>query len=268
MATIGLAAAFDDLEVDELHEAVVAGFDLGLFGDAGGRAADVERAHGELRAGLADGLRGDDADGFAHFDEAAGGQVAAVAARANAAAGFAGEHGANLDALDARGLNRVGQLLGDFLVHVDDDVAFVVLDLFERDAADDAIAQRLDFDAGFENRLDVDAVRRAAVELVDDHVLGHVHQPPREIAGIGGLERRIGQTLAGAVRGDEVLQHGEAFAEVRGDGRLDDFARGLGHQSAHAGKLPDLLLRTAGAGIGHDVDGVDHALLYPALRGP
>ena len=89
-----------------LHEAVVARFDLGLFGDARGGSADVERAHRELRAGLADGLRGDDADRFAEFDHAAGGQVAAVAARANSAAGFAGEHGTDLDALDAGGLNR------------------------------------------------------------------------------------------------------------------------------------------------------------------
>ena len=68
---IVLAAAFDDLQVDELHEAVVAGFDLRLFGDASGRSADVERAHRELRAGFADGLRGDDADRFAELDHAA-----------------------------------------------------------------------------------------------------------------------------------------------------------------------------------------------------
>ena len=54
--------------------------DFGLLLNTGSRAADVERAHGELRAGLADGLRGDDAHGFAEFDHAAGGQVAAVAA--------------------------------------------------------------------------------------------------------------------------------------------------------------------------------------------
>ena len=102
-------------------------------------------------------------------------------------------------------LNRVRQLFGDFLVDLDDDVAFVVLDLLERNAANNAVAQRLDFDAGFENRLDVNAVRRAAIEFVDDHVLRHVNQTPREVAGIGGLERRIGQTLASAVRGDEVF---------------------------------------------------------------
>ena len=40
-----------------------------------GDAAGVEGTHGQLRAGLADGLRGDDADGFAGVDRLAGGQV-------------------------------------------------------------------------------------------------------------------------------------------------------------------------------------------------
>ena len=63
------------------------------------------------------------------------------------------------------------------------------------------------------------------------------------------------------------MQHGQAFAEVRGDRRLDDFAGGLGHQAAHTGKLANLLLRTAGAGVGHDVDGVDDAFFVLILEG-
>ena len=63
------------------------------------------------------------------------------------------------------------------------------------------------------------------------------------------------------------MQHGEAFAEVGSDRRLDDFAGGLGHQAAHAGKLPDLLFRSARAGIGHDVNRVDDAFLVLALHG-
>ena len=64
---------------DEAHEAVGLGILRGLLADARGRAADVERTHGELRAGLADGLRRDDADRFAALHQPAGGQVAAVA---------------------------------------------------------------------------------------------------------------------------------------------------------------------------------------------
>jgi hypothetical protein len=61
------------------------------------------------------------------------------------------------------------------------------------------------------------------------------------------------------VRRDEVLQHVEAFAEVGRDGGLDDLARGLGHQAAHAGELADLLFGAARAGVGHDVNRVEVA---------
>ena len=208
------AAALDVFEVHELDDAVVARFKRGTLGNAGRRSADVESAHRQLRARFADGLRGDDADRFAEFHHAAGRQVAAVAQRANSATRFAGQHGTNTHALDTRALNRVGELFGDFLVHLNDHAAFEVLDLVERNAAHDAVAQRFDFDAGFDDRLDENAVRRAAIALVDDHVLRHVHQPASQVTRIGGLERRVGQTFTRAVRGDEVLQHVQAFAEV------------------------------------------------------
>src|SRR5208282_3976850 len=259
-------AALDRLHVNELDEAGTLDLDLGLLGDAGGGAADVEGAHGELRAGLADGLRADDAHGLAHLDHASGGQIAAIAAGADAAAGFAGEHGADFDALDARGLNGAGQFLADVLVDLADHIAFVVLEAFEGDAADHAVAQGLDFHAGLEDGLHVNAFGSAAVEFADDHVLGHVHQAAGEVAGVGGLERGVRQALARAVRGDEVLEDGEALAEVGSDGGLDDLAGRLGHEAAHAGKLADLLLGAAGAGVSHDVDGVDDALLIALLE--
>ena len=64
-------------------------------------ATDVERTHRELRAGLADRLRRDDADRLADVDHVATRQVTAVAQRADAAPGLAGEHRADLHAVDA-----------------------------------------------------------------------------------------------------------------------------------------------------------------------
>src|SRR5699024_5613100 len=66
-------------------------------------AALVERAHGQLGTGLTDRLRGDDADGLADVDQLAGGHRAAVALGADARAGAAGEHRADLDLRDTRG---------------------------------------------------------------------------------------------------------------------------------------------------------------------
>jgi len=66
----------DYLKSNKLHEAIVAAstFDCSVT-----RVAVPpmwKRAHRELRARLADGLRGDDADRFTHLDEAPGGEVA------------------------------------------------------------------------------------------------------------------------------------------------------------------------------------------------
>src|ERR1039458_5411608 len=86
---------FDDAEFVEFDGAIVFGLDLRNFEHLRRRAADVKCPHRQLRARLADGLRGDDADGFAELDGSAGGEVATVAMDANAALAFAGEHGAN-----------------------------------------------------------------------------------------------------------------------------------------------------------------------------
>ena len=42
-----------------------------------------------------------------------------------------------------------------------------------------------------------DAVDGAAIDLVDDDVLGHVRELAGEVTGVGGLQSRIGQTLYG-----------------------------------------------------------------------
>ena len=247
------------VDVVEANETVALGVLRGLLADSRRRATDVERTHGQLSAGFADGLSRDDTDRFAALDHAAGRQVAAVAETADTALRFAGQHRADLHALDTGGLNGAGQFFGDLLVHADDHVVLVIALIFESHAADDAVAQRLDDFARFDDRLDVDAVAGAAIVFGDDDVLRHVAKAAGEVAGIGRFQSRIGQTFTGAVRRDEVLQHVQTFAEVCGDRLFDDFAGRLGHQTAHTGKLTNLLFRTAGARVGHDVNRVENA---------
>ena len=222
------------LEVVKLEEAVVLRLQGGLLADAAGGSADMEGPHGELGAGFADGLGGDHSDGLAHLDHFAGGQISPVATHANSAPRLAGQHGADFHPLNTGSLNGSGQVFVDLLIDIHDDVALVVLDLLQHDAANDAVAERLDNFPGFHDGLDGNAVQRTAVEFRDDDVLRHIHQAAREVTGVGRFERRVRQALARAVRRDEVLQDVEAFAEVGGDGRLDDFARRLGHQAAHS----------------------------------
>src|SRR5580692_2744877 len=251
--------AANGLDADVLGESVELRILRRLLVDSRSGSTDVERTHGELRARLADGLRRDHAYGLAALHQATGRQVAPIAGHANTALRFAGEHRADFDALNAGRLNRRRQLFSNLLIHAYDHVAFIILLIFERDAAHNAVAQRLDDFAGFDDGLDEDALAGSAIVFADDYVLRHVHQTARQVTRIGRLQRGIGQTLTGAVGRDEVLQHVEAFAEIGRDGRFDDLARGLGHQAAHTGKLADLLLGTARAGIGHDVNRIEVA---------
>ena len=100
----------DDLQAGELDDARLLGADFALFDGAGGRAADVERTHRQLRARLADGLGGDDAHRHALLDQRAGGQVHAVAQPADAQRRLAGHRAADLDLLQAQLLDLAGDV--------------------------------------------------------------------------------------------------------------------------------------------------------------
>ena len=133
-----------------------------------------------------------------------------------------------------------------------------VLDILGRHVADDALRQRLDDVFAFLQRADLEAEDRAAILLGDRHVLRHVDETTRQVTGVGRLERRVGQTLTSAVRRDEVLEHRQAFTEVRLDRAFDDFTDATGelllrlrHQSAHTRELTDLVAATTRAGVEH-----------------
>ena len=247
--------------------AATLGAHLGLFHRTTRRAADMKGAHGQLGAGLADGLGRDDAHRLADVDHVAAAQVAAVAHGADAALGLAGEHRADHHPVDTRGLDGLHPVLGDLLVHAHQHFAGVRIDhILQRHAAEDTFTDAHDHLAAFDQGLGHGAAHGAAVPHDDGRILGHVHQPSGEVAGVGGLERGVGQTLAGAVGGDEVLENAQALAEVGLDRGLDDLAGGLGHQAAHPRQLTDLVLGATRARVGHDIDRVE-ALDLPGLAG-
>src|SRR5690606_13376151 len=103
---------------------------------------------------------------------------------------------------------------------------------------------------------ELEALRGAAVLLADDDVLRDVHQTTGQVTRVGGAQSGVGQTLAGAVRGDEVLRHRQSLT-VRGDDRTrDDLTLGVVHQTAHTRDVADLQPVASGAGGHHAVDGV------------
>src|SRR5262245_23994300 len=260
-------AADDRVEVVVSDVTARASFVRRLLGDFRRRAADVERAHRQLRSGLADALGCDDAYRLADVDDLPGSEIAAVAFDTNAASRFAGEHRANSHSLDTGVLNLGRDVFADFRVDSGEDLAGDrVEDVVEGDASDDAFTQAFDDVARLGDRFGPDTFDGPAIGFRDDHVLRHVDQAAGQVTRICGLERGVGQTFSRAVRRNEVLQHVQAFAEIGADRSLDDFARRLGHQSAHTGELPDLLLVAARSGFGHDQNRVQllRVFLAPA----
>src|SRR3712207_3874212 len=211
-------------------------------------------------ARLADRLRRDDADRLAVVDRGAPGQVTAVAGRADAVLRLADEHRADLHLLDAGGGDRLDVLLLDHRAGRHDDLAVRIDEVLGRRAAEDARGERGHDVAGVDDGANLDAALGAAVRLADDGVLRHVHETAGEVARVRRLERRVGKALAGAVRRVEVLEHVEAFLEVRDDRALDDLAGRLRHEAAHRRELLHLRRRAAGARVRHHVDRV-HGLV-------
>ena len=239
--------------------AVVLGFHNGLLERRGGRSAHVERTHGELRAGFADGLGGNNADRFPDLHFLSGGQVQAVALGTAALFEFAGEYGADFQPFNADFFQLFRLLFVNEVVDVHDNLAADgVNDAFAGSPAVDTGGKGRHFFVAVINGVNGDAVAGAAVFRMDDDILGHVHEFAGHVAGVRRFQRGICQTLAGAVGGDEVFQHGKAFTEVGRDGAFDNFAAGFRHQTAHAGELLDLRLVASGSGVHHHEERAGH----------
>src|SRR5262249_33119125 len=91
--------------VEETDLTIMRGNNLRTFHDAARRTTDVEGSEGQLRAGFADGLGGDDTDRFARTDHAAVREIQAVTFRTNTPRRFAGQDRADTNAINFRFLH-------------------------------------------------------------------------------------------------------------------------------------------------------------------
>src|SRR5262249_14264197 len=127
-------------------------------------AADVERAHGELGARLADRLRGDDAHRLAHVHRRATGEVSSVACTANTVSRFAGQPRTDLQFLNAVRGDDFDLRLGQQGTPLDQCLAARrVLNVLCRGAAKYTAGERSNHRAGIDNGAYLDAILRAAV---------------------------------------------------------------------------------------------------------
>src|SRR5208337_1277797 len=104
------------LGIVETDPALPPGHVQALFGPPRGGAADVKGAHGELGAGLADGLGRQNTDGLADGHRSAVAQIPTVALGAHSPASLAGQHRADLHLLQAGLLDTPGGVFIDLFV--------------------------------------------------------------------------------------------------------------------------------------------------------
>ncbi len=228
----------------------------------------MESPHGELGARFTNGLSSDDAHRQTALGQLPPCQVHAIATGADPERSLACQGVSHTDALVAQGLNALGDLLGDGLAianhhfvvdHIDDRVP--------SHPSTDALRQRNRHAVTLVNDGLGAAAHGAAVVHGDNHVLGHISQLASQVACVSGLEGSISQSLTGTVGRGEVLQHPEALTEVGLDGRLDDLARRLGHQAAHAAQLTNLVHGTTRTRVHHAPDRVYIACLLVEVLG-
>ena len=77
--------------------------------------------------------------------------------------------------------------------------------------------------------------------LPNDDIHRHVTKLSGHITRISGLQRSIGQSLSGSVGTNEILKNRKPLTEAGGNRTFDDFTGRLGHQSAHARQLTNLI---------------------------
>ena len=114
-----------------------------LTGDTTG----VERTHGELRARLADGLRGDDADGLAHLDQLAASRGCGRSKRGRCRAAPRRSSGERTWTLRHAGLDDRASRACSSISSPRSTMSFAglrVVDVLRGEPADDAVGERLD----------------------------------------------------------------------------------------------------------------------------
>src|SRR5262249_51559857 len=139
------------------------------------RAADVERAHGELRPWLTDRLGRNNTDGLAHVDGRAAGEIAPVALAAHAVRELAGQYRPDAELLNADVDDFFDLLLLEQRAALHDDPAGPrIAQILGRGASEDTARERGHDLTRVDDRPHLDPGGRPAVFPGDDAVLRDV----------------------------------------------------------------------------------------------
>ena len=126
----------------QLYLSVILGHDAGIGCSIGCHTTGVERTQRQLSTRLTDSLGGNHTDSLTLLYHPAGGKVATVTLHADTMLGLAGEHGTNLDALDGRVFDHLGDGFCNLLASSHDELAGRGMDdVVYTDTAQDALIE-------------------------------------------------------------------------------------------------------------------------------
>ena len=176
--------------------------------------------------------------------------------------GFTGKHGTDLHGLTP-GLfqylnNGLGPLGGTHMICLNYDFSgFRIGDCFSNITPGQTIFQGFygfpSIHKGFNLHIrNLSAL--AAVHFTDNQILRYVNQSSGQITGVCSTQSGIGKSLSCTVRRDKILQYVQTFTEVGLNRKFNRMSGGIRHQSAHSGKLLNLLIGTTGTGVRHHKD--------------
>ncbi len=97
---------------------------------------------------------------------------------------------------------------------------------------------------------------RTAIFIADNHILRNIHQTTSQITGVRRPQCGVGKALSCTTGRNEVFQYVQSLAVIRPNRHFNRGTGRVGNQSAHTGKLANLVDTTTRAGVRHHEDGV------------
>ncbi len=185
------------LDVAQCHATGILDLDTADRSRPRSSATDVEGTHGQLGAGLTDGLGRNHAHRLTDIDTVTATEITTIAGTTDTVFGFTTDCGANIDLVHTVFFEHVhhGFVQQDACLdqHI---VAARLVHFLGSNPPQNALAQCFHHIAAFDDGLHEQAVFRTTIFRSDNQILGHIHQSAGEVSGVGCFQRRICQTLA------------------------------------------------------------------------
>src|SRR5690606_30430850 len=203
---------------------------------AGSNTTGVEGSQGQLCTRFTDGLGGNNTNSRAKFDHFAPTKVGAITTGTNAVNEFTGQWRTHKDLVNISGNDLIDQIFRDQIVAFCEDFpGFRVNKAGSQKTSNKAISERLT--GNIIGSVDPNAFFGAAIFIIDNDILGNVHQTAGQITSFCRTQSRICQTFSGTMGGNEVFQRRKSFTEVGTDRHRNNTTRWVSNQTAHTSHL-------------------------------